>query len=341
MMQIMRLTRMGAIAGLLALTAMLAIPAGAQQQINPTELSVQEDALLEALGRDETVSGRVTIPNEGAADLIKPGGRDWSAFHNSVVSTIVVWAPIVMAVLLALFFLVRGRIRVEHGMSGRRILRFNGIERFAHWLVAVPFILLALTGLNLVVGRYVVLPLVGPDAFGAITQFGKLSHNFLAWPFMLGVVIIFLLWIKDNIPSKLDVNWLKQGGGMLRKGQHPPARRFNAGQKIIFWAVVIGGGILSLTGFYLMFPGQLDAPSTWQFTQVVHGLAAGIMFAVILGHIYIGTLGMEGAFDAMGRGDVDANWAREHHSLWADAKLAKEGARSGSAVKPGNVAPAE
>ncbi len=342
MTQLSTLARMVALLVALALATGLGAPASAQDQINPTELSVNEAALLQALGEDGEIKGRVTIPDERAAGLIKPGGREWRQTHNETVFSVVVWSSLIMLALLAVFYLIRGRIRLHRGFSGRKVRRFNAIERFAHWLIAVPFILLALTGLNLVVGRYVVQPLVGPYAFGEITQFGKLSHNFLAWPFMLGLVIVFALWIKDNIPSKLDANWLKHGGGMMSKnGVHPPARRFNAGQKLVFWAVVLGGGALSATGVFLVFPALLGAPETWQLVQVIHGLTAGVMGAVILGHIYIGTLGMEGAFTAMGSGEVDANWAREHHSLWAEEKLGTAPARDGAPRGTGGIAPAE
>jgi formate dehydrogenase subunit gamma len=121
-----------------------------------------------------------------------------------------------------------------------------------------------------------------------------------------------------NIPNRVDAQWLAQGGGLLKKGVHPPAKKFNAGQKLIFWSVIIGGAALSYTGFMLLFPAQAGAPADWQFYQTVHALTAAILSAIIIGHIYIGSIGMEGAFDAMGSGEVDENWAREHHSLWVE-----------------------
>jgi formate dehydrogenase subunit gamma len=335
--------RVGAALALLAAVLVLGLADGpaAAQQVNPTELSVQEEAVLNALQRGDAVAGRVSIPNPRAGDLIKPGGRDWSDLHRSTMFGLTVWTLVGMAAILAIFYLVRGRIRIESGRSGRSILRFNGLERFTHWLTAVTFIVLALTGLNLVIGQYTLLPLFGEGAFGTVSAWGKLAHNYLAWPFMLGIVLIFLVWVRDNIPSRVDGEWLRQGGGLFSKGKHPPARRFNAGQKMIFWSVVIGGAVLSFTGVILIFPDLAGTSANWQLMQVVHGVAAAIMTAIILAHIYLGSVGMEGAYDAMGSGEVDLNWAKEHHSLWVEEQLGASEAHShgGAAGRP--VAPAE
>src|SRR3546814_644891 len=142
-------------------------------------------------------------------------------------------------------------------MSGRKIERFNGLERFAHWLTATTFVVLALTGLNLLYGRYFLLPLVGPEIFSALTIGGKYAHNFLAFGFMIGIVMIAVLWVRQNILNRYDIIWLAKGGGMFTKGTHPPARKFNAGQKILFWIVVLGGISISLSGLALLFPFKL------------------------------------------------------------------------------------
>ena len=214
--------------------------------------------------------------------------------------------------------MVRGRIRIHQGFSGKTILRFASFERFTHWLTASCFIILALSGLNVSFGRTLILPLFGADAFAAMSAWAKLAHNYLAFPFMLGLVIMFLIWIKDNIPGKLDLEWIKQGGGILSEGKHPPAKRFNAGQKGIFWIVIIGGALMSVSGWFLLFPylpGNVTALQVW---TVIHAVIAMLFIAAMLAHIYIGSIGMEGAFDAMGTGEVDLNWAKEHHSLWVE-----------------------
>lgn len=301
----------------LALSLVVIAPQ-AMAQVNPTAESVTEDALFDALGTGGNVSGRISIPNQHAGQLIAPENRDWAALQGDTLHTLSIWAVIGMVALLTLFYLVRGKIRVDSGLSGRKILRFNGIERFAHWTLASTFIILALTGLNIIIGRTVILPLVGEGAFGTLSAWGKVAHNFLAWPFMVALVMIVVLWVIHNLPNRVDLEWIKQGGGLLKKGVHPPAKKFNAGQKLIFWAVVVGGGALSFTGVMLLFPAEVATFADWQFYQTIHALTAAVLSAVIIAHIYIGSVGMEGAFDAMGSGEVDENWAKEHHSLWVE-----------------------
>jgi formate dehydrogenase subunit gamma len=268
-----------------------------------------------------------------ASSLIQPAGRDWRDFHRSKLPIIGGVAIIGMFVLLAIFLMVRGRIRVEHGFSGVKLLRFASFERFTHWLTASCFIVLALSGLNISFGRILILPLFGADAFATMSGYAKLAHDYLAFPFMLGLVVMFLIWIKDNIPGRLDVLWIKQGGGILANGKHPPAKRFNAGQKGIFWMVILGGGLMSLSGWFLLFPYLPGNVTVLQFWTVIHAVIAMLFIAAMLAHIYIGTVGMEGAFEAMGTGEVDLNWAKEHHSLWVEEEQAKGHAPSGSAPR--------
>lgn len=306
-----------------ALLFVLAHPATAQLSFKPTADAVQEDQLLKALKEGDKITGRITIPDPMASSLIQPAGKDWRDFQRSTLPIIGGVAIIGMVALLAIFLMVRGRIRVEHGFSGVKILRFASFERFTHWLTASCFIILALSGLNISFGRVLILPLFGPEAFSTMTAWGKIAHNYLAFPFMLGLVIMFLIWIKDNIPGKVDLNWLTKGGGMLKNGEHPPARRFNAGQKGIFWIVIVGGALMSVSGWYLLFPYIPANVTTLQFWTVIHAVIAMLFIAAMLAHIYIGSVGMEGAFDAMGTGEVDLNWAKEHHSLWVEEELAK------------------
>jgi len=218
----------------MALSAGLAFAAPTVAQVvNPTAEAVSEEALLNALQGGQAIGGRVSIPDQAAANLIKPSGQDWRARHQGTMFWVSTLAVVGMLAALTLFYLMRGRIRIESGWSGVTILRFNGIERFAHWLTATSFVVLALSGLNLVVGKYALLPLIGAENFAWVTQMGKLGHNFLAWPFMLGVALMFLIWVRNNRPQNGDVASLAAGGGLLGVG-HPPAHLFNAGQKLIF-----------------------------------------------------------------------------------------------------------
>jgi formate dehydrogenase subunit gamma len=319
---------------LLTFAVALAVPAVAQQ-VNPTADSVKEQQFLDALKGNPSaeLTGRITIPDGKAATLERPAGRDWRAFHQGTM--IKVGAVVVLGtlLLLAVFYLVRGRIRLESGLSGRTLTRFNGFERFMHWLTAACFIVLALSGLNVTFGKLLLLPLVGPQTFTNISVVAKWAHNYLAWPFMLGIALMFVVWIKDNIPGMVDLRWFAAGGGLVGKG-HPPAKRFNGGQKIMFWTVVIGGTALSLSGLNLLFPFFAGGVLAMQFWNVVHGIVAVLMVAAILAHIYIGTVGMEGAFDAMGSGEVDLNWAKEHHSLWVAEEMQKGHVPGGPVLQP-------
>jgi formate dehydrogenase subunit gamma len=326
------------IAAVILFAAGLVYTGAHAQHVNPTASAVQEQQLLNALQRGQAIEGRVTIPDQGAAALIKPANQDWRAFHHWTMATIAIIAIIGMLLATAAFYLYRGRIKIDSGWSGLRVIRFNSFERFTHWLTATCFIILALTGLNLVFGKPVLLPLFGPETFAAATQWGKFAHNYLAWPFMIGLVFMLVIWIKDNIPNSTDIAWLKAGGGLFSKGVHPPARKFNAGQKVIFWSVIIGGAALSVTGIFLLFPALAGSPANWQLNQIIHGLVSVVLIAVMIGHIYIGSLGMEGAFDAMGSGEVDYNWAKEHHSIWAEEVRAKQGTKAGA---PAGTVPAE
>ncbi|MBR1286316.1 formate dehydrogenase subunit gamma [Bradyrhizobium sp. AUGA SZCCT0177] len=317
------LSHLRALCAAIALLFVFAHPASAQLTFKPTAEAVQEDKLLNALKEGDKITGRISIPDTMASSLIQPAGRDWRDFQRSKLPIIGGVAILGMIVLLAIFLMVRGRIRVDHGFSGTKILRFASFERFTHWLTASCFVVLALSGLNISFGRVLIMPLFGAQAFATMSGWAKIAHDYLAFPFMLGLAIMFLIWIKDNIPGKLDWQWIKQGGGILPNGKHPPAKRFNAGQKGIFWIVIIGGVLMSVSGWFMLFPYLPANVTALQFWTVIHAVIAMLFIAVMLAHIYIGSVGMEGAFDAMGTGEVDLNWAKEHHALWVAEEQAK------------------
>lgn len=330
----------------------------------------------------EGQAGGVSIPDAKAGQLIR--GRDarlrtqddvrramdrsydqggissWVAFRSGPLARYGAYAMGGTIVLLALFFLLRGRIRVEHGLSGRFVERFNSIERIGHWLLAISFIVLALTGLNLLYGRQFLIPLLGPNTYAGIAYAGKLTHNYVGFAFIAGLVLIFVNWARHNIPHPRDLVWLMQGGGLFTKGLHPSSKKFNAGQKIIFWLVILGGASISLSGIALMFPFQtamfgktfaflnifglglpteLSAIQEMQYQSLWHAIMALFLICVILAHIYIGSIGMEGAIDAVTTGQVDENWAREHHDLWL-AEV-REAERNGKAPSGNGLQAAE
>lgn len=285
------------------------------------------------------INGRVSIPDKQAGQLVQSDGDNWRLVKNGVLSSFGGVLIFAVVLILALFYLIRGKIEVESGMSGNTIERFNGLERVTHWLTASSFIALAFTGLNILYGKFIILPIFGSEIFSIITSYGKLVHNYIGFPFMLGIAMMFILWVRHNIPNRADLSWLAVGGGMFSKGVHPPAKRFNAGQKIIFWAVILGGASLSVSGLALIFPFEmpiwagtfnimnmvgiplpenLTALQETQLSVLWHSFSAMVMIAIIIGHIYIGSVGMEGAIEAVGSGQVDINWAQEHHNLWLE-----------------------
>ena len=320
-------------------------PVQAQEmgEVPGQSLGINSDADLWRFVRTGN-AGSSSMKNELGAVMIQSEGDNWRALRNGPVSTIGAFGMFIMLFLLTMFYMIRGKIRIEKGPSGKTILRFGSIDRFAHWLMAGSFVILGLTGLNMLYGRYVLLPVIGPEAFSALTAGGKYAHNYLAFAFMLGLALSFVLWVRHNIPSKIDLQWLRMGGGILKKGVHPPAKKFNAGQKIIFWATMIGGLSVSMSGIALMFPFQttmfadtfallnsfgfaLQADLTplqeQQYNQLWHGIVSLVLVSMIIAHIYIGSLGMEGAIDAMHTGEVDLNWAKEHHNLWVEEEQQK------------------
>ena len=318
----------GTLAFLLILTA--SAPSVAQQdRINPTASSVREQQLLQEFDR---IQGRVSIPDQRSSVLMQPAGREWREFRTVALRWVGGIAIVGMLAVLVIFYLTRGMVRLESGRSGRTIVRFTAFERFVHWMTATCFIVLAASGLNITFGRPLLLPLIGHGAFSEWSQWAKYAHNYLSFPFTIGVVLIFLIWIAGNIPNKMDVDWMKRGGGIVGH-DHPPAYRFNAGQKAIYWIVVIGGTAVAVTGYELMFPFYLSGIEGMQLAQIVHSIVAILFVAAMLGHIYIGTIGMEGAFEAMGTGTVDVNWAKEHHSLWLEEEKAR-GAAGQTRPKP-------
>src|SRR6195256_1397076 len=287
---------------------------------NPTASVIDQQTLLKQVPR---VEGRIDIPDTKAAVLIQPAGRTWDYFHEVLLhwgGAIVILGTIV---LLGLAYLIMGRIRISAGRSGQKILRFKAFERFSHWLTAVSFVILGLTGLNITFGKILLLPVIGPDAFSSVSEAAKYVHNFVSFSFVVGLVLITVIFFRDNLLERVDIDWLKQGGGFI-KNKHAPAGRFNLGEKLVYWFSLAGGVAVSVSGFLLMFPFFGTNIAEMQLAHVVHAVVAVLFVALILAHIYIGTLGMEGAFEAMGTGEVDLNWAKEHHDLWLQDQLAKE-----------------
>lgn len=322
------------IAGALALALLVAtaMPAPVSAETGPTAATSEQQLMQQLKGG--VISGQVSIPDKRAANLIHPAGRDWQTFRTVTLKWVGGIAILGMIALLIIFYLWRGTMKIEGGRSGRTLVRFSGFERFVHWLTASTFVVLGITGLNITFGRVLILPWMGPDAFSAWSEWAKYAHNFLSFAFTIGVVLMFLMWVGQNFPTAADFQWFKMGGGMGKGGGHAPAWKFNAGQKLLYWFIVFGGAAMIITGYILIFPFSLGlGVGDMQLAQVFHGIVGVLFVALILAHIYLGTLGMEGAFEAMTDGTVDLNWAKEHHNLWVEEEM-QAGAVKGPAMRP-------
>ena len=327
--QLLRHIRLLAIASMLAFGVASVTPAPVLAQGGPTAATSEQQLLNNLKGG--VIAGQVSIPDKKAANLIHPAGRNWREFRTVTLQWIGGLAILGMIALLVIFYMWRGTMRIEGGRSGRKIVRFTGFERFTHWLTASTFVVLGITGLNITFGRALILPWLGPQAFSAWSEWGKVAHNYLSFAFTLGVVLMFLMWVGQNFPTAADIQWLKMGGGMGKGGGHAPAWKFNAGQKLLYWFVVLGGAAMIVSGFILMFPFYNGMTiGNMELAQVFHGVIGVLFIALIIAHIYLGTLGMEGAFESMSEGTVDVNWAKEHHPLWLEEEMQRgtEGART-------------
>ena len=221
---------------------------------------------------------------------------------------------------IALFYWRKGPIELHGQETGRKIERFTPFERSAHWANAIAFCALAISGIVMAFGKFFILPVIGTALFGWLTYALKNIHNFAGPLFAVSLVIVIVTFVRDNIPSKEDLTWILKGGGLF-SGTEVPSHRFNAGEKILFWSGVFFLGLIVVaSGLVLdkLIPGLVYERATMQISHMVHALATFLMMAMFLGHIYMGTIGMRGAYSAMREGYVDETWAKEHHELWYD-----------------------
>ena len=311
--------------------------------------------------RYNEIDPTVTTLDPNGKVLMQDGGMWWLEFREGPLRTYGGWLLLGTIAILAVFFLLRGRVEIDGGKTGKTVLRFKWIERFAHWVLAGSFILLGLTGLVTLFGRKFLIPAFGHEFNSVLLTGSKFIHNNVSWAFMIALVMVFVMWVWHNLPDRTDITWFAQAGGIIGD-KHPPAKKFNAGQKIIFWSVIVLGVSVSVSGLSLLFPYDLPlfaktfsilndwgvpgwfglesfpaalAPQEeMQFAQLWHAIVAFLMMAVIIGHIYIGTVGMEGAYDAMGSGQVDENWAHQHHSIWYDKVKEREAEAARTSATP-------
>lgn len=272
---------------------------------------------LPALESGVLIQPKAQFPGQARATT---AGEAWRQYRNGPLTTYGGWLLVLAVVGLAAIRVVAGKIRMKAPMTGRLIERFTSFERIVHWTVAISFVTLAFTGIAILFGKYVVLPLFGHTLFGWIAYAGKNIHNFVGPLFAVSLLVMFVTYVKDNLPGLTDITWLARLGGLLGKG-HAHAGRFNGGEKVWFWlGVVVLGLIVSASGFVLdmLVPGLVYSRGNMQVANLVHLVGAVLVSTMSLGHIYLGTIGMEGAYAAMRHGYVDDTWASEHHDLWYD-----------------------
>jgi formate dehydrogenase subunit gamma len=293
--------------------------------------------------------GYVSLPGAEQGMLIQPfvqypgsrytsAGEAWRQVRNQWIIPYGGSLILIVVLAIALFYWRKGSLGGHEANTGRTIERFTPFERAAHWANAITFVVLAVSGLVMAFGKFVLLPVMGATLFGWLTYALKTAHNFAGPLFAVSLVIVFLTFLRDNFPKAHDLTWLKKGGGLLG-GEEVPSHRFNAGEKVIFWfgvfllgATVVGSGLV----LDKLIPGLAYLRGDMQVAHMIHAVAAILMMAMFLGHIYLGTIGMKGAYDAMRHGHVDEGWAHEHHALWAeDVRAGKIPAQRSAPPTPG------
>ena len=272
--------------------------------------------------------------------LVQSGGETWRAVRNGPVTFYGGIFLIAVPVLIFLYYRRYGPLKLHNQPTGRMIQRFSDWERVVHWSTAISFVVLAITGIIILFGKHVILPIFGHTLFSWLAIISKNLHNFFGPLFIFCVAATFVTFFKDNIWKAYDFVWFKKAGGMFTK-EHVPSGRFNAGEKGWFWGgVFLLSIIIAVTGLILDFPNFEQGRGMMQQANVIHAVFAVIYIAASLGHIYMGTLGVEGAYQSMRNGTVDETWAKEHHELWYnDIKSGKSAQKAISAADTAQARP--
>jgi formate dehydrogenase subunit gamma len=328
-----------------------------QNQPEPTAQDTQQQRQLSQPGNNAPVWREVqsgtpnftSIPGRETNVLIQPparfigqehrttAGEAWRLFRNGPLTFYGGWLVLLVLAVIAALYFVKGPIRLHGGLSGRKILRFTLSERIVHWSVAISFCVLGISGLIMLFGKYVLLPIIGYTLFGWLTALGKNLHNFIAPFFIVSVIAMVLIYLRDNLPKAYDFMWFRRAWAYFARSEHIPTGRFNAGEKAWFWLGVLGLSIaVSWSGVILLFPNFDQTRAVMQDAWIVHASAALIYIALALGHIYMGTIGVEHTYENMRHGYADENWAKEHHEIWYnDVKSGRRRESAGGAIPAG------
>ncbi len=260
-------------------------------------------------------AGYTTAKGAEAGVLINRSGEQWRLVRNHQVKPYGQWMLAGTLGVLFVFYLLVGKNRLDEPRSGQFIERWKRTDRYIHWLVAVLFIVLAVTGLSILYSKHFLPDLMGKDGFGTYMQLSKWIHNYLGPLFIVCLLIMFLKWVRNNMFNGHDLRWFIQGGGMI-KGKHPHAGYMNGGEKLWFWILMLGGVVISLSGLVLDFPAYFELREDFQLANLFHAGASLVVLCATFAHIYIGSVGTEGALEGMVSGQVDETWAKQHHDLW-------------------------
>jgi formate dehydrogenase subunit gamma len=303
---------------LIIVLAILILPLSGYLYISMTDEPVAEQTNPRAdtwrQVRDNT-KGYSAVKGQETNELIQGAGQNWRQLRNGPIATYGSWLLSGVILVLAAFYLWRGEIKLGHPRTGKTVERWTLNERRLHWTTATLFILLAITGLSLLYGRFALIPLLGYPGFSAYATAAKWIHNVLGPVFMVALFIILIKWFKNNLFTKVDIEWFKAFGGMVGD-KHPSAGKFNGGEKAWFWTLATAGVALCFSGLVLDFPNFGQEREVIIGAHLIHILTAMLLMAFSLGHIYIGTIGTEGALEGMTTGHVDVAWAEQHHDLW-------------------------
>jgi formate dehydrogenase subunit gamma len=292
---------------------------GAVAQSGDSEVNVRSEYWRAV--RQGEAGFSTTLGNETGV-LIQHQGENWRALREGPIKQYGGYVLLAAVVLIALFFALVGRIKLEGGRDFMTIERWSVLDRTLHWITAISFIILTVTGLSLLFGREVLIPVIGPRAFAAYASLSLTVHNYLGPLFAVTLIIQLLKWLPHNIPKSEDFVWFMKGGGMIGKS-HPSAGRMNGGEKLWYWLLFIVGGVLVGSGLFLDFPIFGQTRAEMQQAHLLHAISSVVLIAVALGHIYIGTIGTEASLEGMVKGRVDTKWAKQHHDLWYEEQLAK------------------
>ena len=324
----------------------------ARQDPVPLETQTQQERQVTQPGNNAPVWREVqsgapnytSIPGRETNVLIQPqarflgqehrttAGEAWRQFRNGPVTFYGGWLVVLALIAIAALYFTKGAVKLQEPRSGRLLLRFTLNERVVHWSVAISFCILGLSGLIMLFGKYVLLPVIGYTLFGWLTNLGKNLHNFVAPFFIVSVLVMIVMWLRDNLPKAYDLQWLAGAWAFFTKGKHLPSGRFNGGEKVWFWLGVIGLSVMvSWSGIVLLFPNFDQTRAMMQDAWIWHASSALLYVILSLGHIYMGTIGVEGAYENMRDGYTDETWAKEHHDHWyREMKSGRQGAPGGA-----------